>query len=343
MDKNKVLDFLTKYHLGGRVEETIWDIKDKNLLVKFRDETHTVMGVGLLKDVDIENAKFGILNTSNIISAVKPLDADIRISLTSNNGNVNNVIFSDGDVNNKRAIGSSDSIEFTFDKLGLTLSDEQFLRICDRLKIDYVVNHDALNQIDMLLNYNDIQKQELQTKDVELEKQKQELSGDIDAIIKIDNEKELMYETFYDDRYIKLKKIVSYYETDENIKYDIFHVGFDVDIAISDDFVTKFNKTKKIKDAEHITIKINDNKTATFTTNYRDGINTDTGEFTTDILRGEKSISHLSFRLKLFDDILQANKKMTEKRLQISFEYDILKFTFKCENMDYKYYTVALK
>ena len=104
MKKSKISNFLSKYNLGGIVEETIWTIEDKNLLVKFRTEDKSVMGVGLLKGMDIPNSEFGVYSTSKMINAISPLDEEIKVELISEGNTFTNLIYSDNDVINKRTL-----------------------------------------------------------------------------------------------------------------------------------------------------------------------------------------------------------------------------------------------
>lgn len=148
MNKKTFLNFLTKYHLGGTIEETIWKMEDKSLLVKFRDEDKEVMGIGLLKELDLPDSEFGVYNTSKLINGVSPLDDDMKIEFEGDPSDVASLIFSDKDVKNKRTLASVDIINNTFQ--GADFAEDIFDCVIDidnsfLVKFNKVKNVDSTN------------------------------------------------------------------------------------------------------------------------------------------------------------------------------------------------------
>jgi len=327
MNKNTILDFLVKYNLKQRVEETKWTVKNKSLLVKFRSEDRAVMGVGLLNEFDIPDSHFGVYNTKKMISAVEHLDKDINVELLEEGGEYTNLIFADKDVKNKRTLASVDMITNTFTGLALYLSNDEFSSIGNRVAEDFKArnNSEGVTIITDLLQNNETKISEYNNK-----KQSDE-NFDV-------NNSEL--KAIFSDREDKLKHIILSNAIDDNIKYEILHHGFDTDMELDDNFLTKFKKTKKIKDSQVFAIKINPNKTASFIINYSEN-NVDTGNFTVDIKRGNPTTVPMVFSFDTLETILDVNKNIVDGRLQYSSKYRVMKFTFKDDNMSYQYYTVA--
>ena len=125
MKKTVLQNFLAKYNLNGLVEETIWTIKDGKLLIKFRAEDTTVMGIGLLNEFDLEDGEFGVYNTSTMMNAINPLDEDINIELIKDEeGGFIRINYIDIDVKNQRVLSDVGIIENTFKSA--TFNDDIF-------------------------------------------------------------------------------------------------------------------------------------------------------------------------------------------------------------------------
>lgn len=80
--KEKLLDFIERYYLGGEIEATVWEVGDDMLMTKFITGDKSMIG-----DVKISNIftgldsgdEFGVLVTSYLIKLLKPLENDIKL------------------------------------------------------------------------------------------------------------------------------------------------------------------------------------------------------------------------------------------------------------------------
>lgn len=83
MEKTRLLDFISRYHLGGEVEATVWETNDNSLLTKFISGDKSMIG-----DVTINNfnsledkIELGILTTSQLIKLLSVPGDDISLKL----------------------------------------------------------------------------------------------------------------------------------------------------------------------------------------------------------------------------------------------------------------------
>jgi len=66
LTKETILTFVSKYNLGGLVESVIWDIEDSTLKTNFLLSDKSLKGEVLLKKFEVDDAKFGIYETTQL-------------------------------------------------------------------------------------------------------------------------------------------------------------------------------------------------------------------------------------------------------------------------------------
>jgi len=101
--KDRFLDFIERYHLGGEIERVRINVLDdvtggeavRTLQTVFVSDDHTVHGNVRLRDFQFEECEVGVLQTSRLKKLVNVLEEDINISLQSMGGRTNGIVFED--------------------------------------------------------------------------------------------------------------------------------------------------------------------------------------------------------------------------------------------------------
>ncbi len=92
MKKSKLLDFISKYHLGGNIESVIWNVKNGEFSVRFMSEDSHLLAEIIMKnlsetilvngkEMNGEVAELGVYSTSQLIKLLNVVDDDIALSL----------------------------------------------------------------------------------------------------------------------------------------------------------------------------------------------------------------------------------------------------------------------
>ena len=89
MISKKVLsEIVSKYSLGGHVEKVKWAVNEENVIIKFINDSKTLVGEIIYNNTvkGLEKGDYGIFNTSQLIKCLNILDGDILIETKSQNG-----------------------------------------------------------------------------------------------------------------------------------------------------------------------------------------------------------------------------------------------------------------
>lgn len=87
MEKNKLLNFISKYTLGGSIETVEWTITPTSISTRFMTDQQDVIGeisVNLQTESEENSVVLGISNTSILTKMLSVLDDDISISFVKN-------------------------------------------------------------------------------------------------------------------------------------------------------------------------------------------------------------------------------------------------------------------
>jgi len=83
MEKERLLDFVGRYHLGGEIEATVWETAEGSLLTRFITGDKSMIG-----DVKMDNfvgfedgVELGVLTTSQLVRMLSVLSDDINLNL----------------------------------------------------------------------------------------------------------------------------------------------------------------------------------------------------------------------------------------------------------------------
>ena len=89
MISKKVLsEIVSKYSLGGHVEKVKWVVNEENVIIKFINDSKTLVGEIIYNNTvkGLKKGDYGIFNTSQLIKCLNILDGDILIETKSQNG-----------------------------------------------------------------------------------------------------------------------------------------------------------------------------------------------------------------------------------------------------------------
>lgn len=86
INKEKLLNFIPQYYLGGKIEHVIWVCSENTISVDFVDDSKTLVGKIHVKDINVEKGSYGIFNTSQLIKMLGILDNEILLEVAKHNG-----------------------------------------------------------------------------------------------------------------------------------------------------------------------------------------------------------------------------------------------------------------
>jgi hypothetical protein len=78
INKNKLVDSIEKYYLNGLTESVKFSISNNNLIIPFSTTTRDVTGK-IVMPIELNDAEFGIFETSPFLKLLKILDTNIEI------------------------------------------------------------------------------------------------------------------------------------------------------------------------------------------------------------------------------------------------------------------------
>jgi hypothetical protein len=83
MEKERLLDFIGRYHLGGEIEATVWETANGSLLTKFITGDKSMIGdVTMNNFVGFEDGvELGVLTTSQLVKMMSVLSDDVTLNL----------------------------------------------------------------------------------------------------------------------------------------------------------------------------------------------------------------------------------------------------------------------
>jgi hypothetical protein len=95
METEKIESIIEKYHLNGLCESTRWDIKNRNLFIRFVSPNKDMAGEITCKNFDIEDSNIAIFNTTQLLKLISTLDKNITINLQKTNKSYTKLYISD--------------------------------------------------------------------------------------------------------------------------------------------------------------------------------------------------------------------------------------------------------
>jgi len=72
---------ISKYYLGGMIESTKWEIKDKQLIIKFMSPNQDMLGKVTYKNFPLENTDLVIFNTSQFNKLINVTHGDLTLNV----------------------------------------------------------------------------------------------------------------------------------------------------------------------------------------------------------------------------------------------------------------------
>lgn len=80
MEKSKLINFISKYHLGGLVNSVAWN-SNGSLSTKFISDDKCVVGEVRLNNFNSENSKFGVYQTDLLIKLLSVLGNTVNLQI----------------------------------------------------------------------------------------------------------------------------------------------------------------------------------------------------------------------------------------------------------------------
>lgn len=81
MKKEKLLNFIQKYYVGGLVDSVLWKVEGKSLTVHGLAEGKSIRNVVVCNDVEIDDCELIIVNTEVLTNLLSALDDDIKVKV----------------------------------------------------------------------------------------------------------------------------------------------------------------------------------------------------------------------------------------------------------------------
>lgn len=81
MQRNTLNSAIDKYYLGGLIESARWVIKKNSVSIAFISPNKDAIGRVECSGVELEDSKFGIYSTSQLVKLIKILDKTIELKL----------------------------------------------------------------------------------------------------------------------------------------------------------------------------------------------------------------------------------------------------------------------
>jgi antitoxin component YwqK of YwqJK toxin-antitoxin module len=95
INKHELQSIISKYHLNGMIEPVKWDIKDKELIIKFNAPTKDMIGKVIYKNIPLEDSTIAISNTSQLNKLIGITNGYLELSYTKINKFITKLIIAD--------------------------------------------------------------------------------------------------------------------------------------------------------------------------------------------------------------------------------------------------------
>lgn len=99
MNKDLLISLIDKYYLGGLTESVKYEIKDKNIYIKFTTSNKNTIGIITSSNINLEDGELGILNTSKLRKFISILNGNINIIYDKKFNIIEKLLISDGNYN----------------------------------------------------------------------------------------------------------------------------------------------------------------------------------------------------------------------------------------------------
>jgi len=95
MKKDKLSNFISKYHLAGNAESVKLQVTDNKLSTRFITADQTVIGEVEYNDFNSEDVEFGVYTTGQLTKLMSALDDDVNVKFNQLDGKVYSITLSD--------------------------------------------------------------------------------------------------------------------------------------------------------------------------------------------------------------------------------------------------------
>jgi len=173
MNRTTLDSFISKYHLGGLISNTIWRIKDNTLSTTFTTEGKEMLGTVRFNDFTEPDADLGIIDTERLIRMLSVLSGDCNMQYQKVDDRIVSVMVKDNNAEVKFTLGDLSIFQEEAKlkqipdfELVLDISKEaagSFVNACnaitesnhftivgDSSHCEFIVNYDRTKNVDMI-------------------------------------------------------------------------------------------------------------------------------------------------------------------------------------------------
>lgn len=110
MNKTKLNNFISKYHLGGQIETARWAVTDSTLNTGFISDDRSLVGYVTMNDFNLRDSEFAIYTTSDLVKILDTLDDDIDVTLDGPADTPTSIRFNDGEAKANFALANMKNV-----------------------------------------------------------------------------------------------------------------------------------------------------------------------------------------------------------------------------------------
>ena len=95
ISKLNLIAVISKYYLNGMIEDVKWEIKDKELNIKFTAPSKEMIGSVVFKDMPLEDSIIGISNTTQLNKLISITGGYLSLNYAKHRNQINKLIIAD--------------------------------------------------------------------------------------------------------------------------------------------------------------------------------------------------------------------------------------------------------
>lgn len=110
MNKNSLINFISKYNVNGLCPAVKIGSKGGSLYTKFNTEEKSILGMVQYKNLNLPDADFGVFNTAGLLKLLSAFQSEINVELEENFDKFTALKFSDDNFNARFMLAGLDII-----------------------------------------------------------------------------------------------------------------------------------------------------------------------------------------------------------------------------------------
>lgn len=169
MNRTYLDSFISKYHLGGLISNTIWKIKDNELSTTFTTDGKEMLGTVKFNDFKEPDAELGIIDTERLLRMLSVLNGDCNLQYQKVDDRIVSVMMKDENAEVKFTLGDLSAFPHqsslkSVPEFELTInvskdSASSFVTGCGAISetghftivgSEFIINYDKTKNVDMI-------------------------------------------------------------------------------------------------------------------------------------------------------------------------------------------------